>query len=178
VRPAAVAGIGLAWLASCSADAGSGDGVGVGPARASIEAVDLDGLAKAIEGYRGAPLLVNFWAMWCVPCVQELPELAAVRKELRANGGEVLGVAMDLTAEGYTHEGVLAKLPEFLRKSRIDYPNVLYGDTDPFPVIERFRLPGPIPVTLAFDRRGQRVAMHEGRATLDELRELAAAAAR
>ena len=36
----------------------------------------LDGSALSVAGLRGKPLLLNFWASWCVPCVKELPEIA------------------------------------------------------------------------------------------------------
>ena len=44
---------------------------------------------------RGQPLLLNFWATWCAPCVKELPELVQFQQEHRAQGWRVLGLAVD-----------------------------------------------------------------------------------
>jgi cytochrome c biogenesis protein CcmG/thiol:disulfide interchange protein DsbE len=52
----------------------------------------LDGGTVDLAAYRGRPLLVNFWASWCRPCVKEFPLLRAVRERHRADGLEVIGV--------------------------------------------------------------------------------------
>src|SRR5207249_3586751 len=44
-------------------------------AQASVSTGDLEAIRRAISDRRGAPLLVNFWAVWCDPCVEELPDL-------------------------------------------------------------------------------------------------------
>jgi len=48
-----------------------------------------------MQGLRGRPLLINFWATWCPPCVEELPLLDAFFMENMANGWQVLGLAVD-----------------------------------------------------------------------------------
>ncbi|HEX6676480.1 MAG TPA: TlpA disulfide reductase family protein [Actinomycetes bacterium] len=52
----------------------------------------LDGGTVDLAAYRGRPLLINFWASWCRPCVKEFPLLRAVRERHRADGLEVIGV--------------------------------------------------------------------------------------
>jgi cytochrome c biogenesis protein CcmG/thiol:disulfide interchange protein DsbE len=52
----------------------------------------LDGGAVDLAAYRGRPLLINFWASWCRPCVKEFPLLRAARERHRADGLEVIGV--------------------------------------------------------------------------------------
>lgn len=54
-----------------------------------------NGEAVSLAALRGRPLLVNFWATWCPPCVEELPLLNAFHKTHAAQGWQVLGLAVD-----------------------------------------------------------------------------------
>jgi thiol-disulfide isomerase/thioredoxin len=49
----------------------------------------------ALVTLRGRPLLVNFWATWCPPCIEELPLLSSFFQQNRAKGWQVLGIAVD-----------------------------------------------------------------------------------
>ncbi len=141
-----------------------------------VSTVDLDGLRQALAAYRGRPLLVNFWAMGCVPSVQDLPALHAARAAVVAGGGDVVGVAMDLTAEGHSREQVEAALPEFLSKRGLDLSVLLYTGGDLRAVAEAFDLSGSLPSTLAINAAGEVVAVHAGQATAEQFAALVAAA--
>ncbi len=54
-----------------------------------------DGKPQPMDSFRGKPLLLNFWATWCPPCVEELPLLDAFYQEQKAKGWQVLGLAVD-----------------------------------------------------------------------------------
>jgi peroxiredoxin len=56
---------------------------------------DLDGKPRPLSEWRGRWLLVNFWATWCAPCMEEIPVLIRAQAEQGARGLQVLGVAMD-----------------------------------------------------------------------------------
>jgi cytochrome c biogenesis protein CcmG/thiol:disulfide interchange protein DsbE len=60
-----------------------------------ISLATVDGRTVALSDYRGRPVIVNFWASWCVPCREEFPLLAAARAAHQAEGLEILGVIHD-----------------------------------------------------------------------------------
>ena len=57
--------------------------------------VTLDGKKISLADYKGRPVLINFWATWCVPCKLEMPWFAEFRTKYQGQGFEILGVAED-----------------------------------------------------------------------------------
>ncbi len=76
----------------------------------------LDG-TLAMSGFKGRPVLVNFWATWCPPCVDELPLLESFFKEQGSRGVQVLGLAID------RQEAVVP----FLKKLPLSFPVAMAG---------------------------------------------------
>lgn len=65
----------------------------------------------AMESFRGRPLLINFWATWCAPCVEELPLIDDFYRQNKDNGWQVLALAVDR----------LAPVQSFLRKMPLGF---------------------------------------------------------
>ncbi|WP_404300387.1 TlpA disulfide reductase family protein [Alicycliphilus denitrificans] len=112
----AVAGLGGAGLAAWR--------LRVGAVQEGSHAVFWDASFEGLGGetlrmasMRGRPLLLNFWATWCPPCVQELPLLNAFYDENRAKGWQVLGLAIDQPGN----------VQKFLQRMPLDFPVVLGG---------------------------------------------------
>jgi peroxiredoxin len=78
---------------------------------------DPDGQAQPIAQWRGRPLVVNFWATWCPPCVEEMPALQQVRNTYLGRGVEVIGIGIDSAG----------KIAEFRDKYRITLPLLVAG---------------------------------------------------
>src|SRR5881628_2063133 len=70
-------GLSLLLAAACGGERGGGSR-GARPREPRIEVVRLEGIDTALRELRGKGVLLNFWAIWCAPCVAELPELAKV----------------------------------------------------------------------------------------------------
>ena len=141
---------------------------------AKVEVADLDGIHAALRGLRGRPVFVNFWATWCVPCVEELPALAKLAREDDVAGAAFLGISLDswVTGNGSETED---KVRSVLAKAGTGYNNLIYrGDQDP--LIEGFELPGPIPYSVLYDGRGTRVTSWAGPAPIQEVRRAIASA--
>lgn len=98
----------------------------------------------ALEPFRGRPLLVNFWATWCPPCVEELPLLNAFYQAHASEGWQVLGLAVDQPAA----------VQRFLQKLPLAFPVAMAG----FAGIETSRslgnLGGGLPFTVVWGRDG------------------------
>ncbi|MBP1637001.1 MAG: thioredoxin [Acidobacteria bacterium] len=135
-----------------------------GPAAREVRVTDLPALERAIEGYRGQALLVNFWASWCEPCLDELPELVQVAGEFRRRGVVVLTVSYDLLTGGGPREDVVRDVEAFVAEQRMDLPVFIYDGPDQ-EINRRFGLPEAVPVTIAIDKTGKVVDRHVGRAT-------------
>jgi len=69
----------------------------IGTARPAFELKDLDNELRNIDEWNGKVLLVNFWATWCPPCKKEMPAFIELQEEYKAQGFEVIGIALDDT---------------------------------------------------------------------------------
>ena len=127
----------------------SGDDPAPAGAAPPFETVDLDGRPVRLADHRGTPVLINFWASWCVPCRREFPLLQAVHDDDEVT---VLGVVFEDTVDAAR---------AFMREQGATWP----GLRDPGGRIAEaydvgFR-PG-LPVTVAVDREGVLVDRHVG----------------
>lgn len=104
----------------------------------------LDGPTVTLAALAGRPVLVNVWASWCKPCVDELPLFVALDRAHRAAGLQVVGVAVD--AE-------LAPVEDAVERHGLTYPVLHDGNGS---ASKAFRLE-QIPATFLFDARGRLV---------------------
>ena len=104
-----------------------------------------DGSTLALAGLRGRPLLVNFWATWCPPCIAELPLLSAFYTENKANGWQVLGLAVDKPEP----------VARFLAQTPVSFPVALAGLQGANLTRELGNTAGGLPFSLLFDASGQ-----------------------
>lgn len=106
-----------------------------------------EGQALSMASFRGRPLLLNFWATWCPPCVAELPLLNQFFKDQKAKGWQVLGLAVDQPSAVRT----------FLGRAPVDFPVGMAGlnGTDLSRALGN--LTGGLPFTVLFDAKGRTV---------------------
>jgi thiol-disulfide isomerase/thioredoxin len=142
-----------------AAAAGGAGADAAGAPAAPVAWADLDGLRAALAERRGRPVLLNFWATWCVPCVEELPDLARLARQSEGVVA-LLGVSFDgwVSGDGPQTEN---KVKGFLSVAGATYPNLIYrGDQDP--VLEAFDLSGAVPYSILYDAEGRVVERWDG----------------
>ena len=64
-------------------------------------ALTIDGKAQHLSDYRGKVVVLNFWASWCPPCVEEAPALNRLQRHIEPMGGTILGVSIDEDPAAY-----------------------------------------------------------------------------
>lgn len=98
-----------------------------------------------LQALRGQPLVLNFWATWCPPCVAELPLLSSFSRENAANGWQVLGIAVDQAAAVRT----------FLDRVPVAFPVALAPQGGIALSRSLGNLAGGLPFTVVFGADGQ-----------------------
>lgn len=119
-------------------------------APADFELPTIDGGIIKLSDYRGKVVVLDFWATWCPPCRQEVPQLARIARENNTRGVEVIGLHIDDRGRS---------TPEAIRKF-IDGFGVNYTiamASDEMFVSYLGEEEGTIPQTLVFDRKGRLV---------------------
>lgn len=125
---------------------------------------DREGDTRSIGDFSGRVILLNFWATWCPPCLEEIPALDALHRELGDGGLSVVGVALE------DAEPVRA----FADEHDVGYP-LLVGGREAFDIAAEYgNGRGTLPYSVVIDRTGTIRATHQGALTRAEARELVA----
>ena len=142
----------LCWLTGCQ-PATEHDDIEIGSAIPEFQLARLDGDVVSSSSYRGGPVVLNFWATWCRPCVKEIPTLRTLAEHSNA---QVVTIAID--------KGGADVVRPFVEKHGIGY-TVLLGDREIFKRFDGWA----IPYTLVLDSSLRIVSMHRGYVSLRSL---------
>jgi len=134
---------------------------GAGPAAAEgFTLTDAGGKAHRLADYRGKWVIVNFWATWCPPCLEEIPDLVSLSEARR--DVQVFGIAMEFQDA--------KQVLQFAEGMFVNYPIVL-GDQKLADSLGGIK---GLPTTLVYDPSGALAARHAGKLTRKQLEEMIA----
>ena len=114
-----------------------------------------DGTPVGIAAFRGKTILLNLWASWCRPCVEEMPALARLQAALGSANFEVIAISIDRKPEDGR---------SWLKANKIELP--FYSDPEA-KLYDAIKAPG-LPVSLFIDKEGREVGRISGAVPWDE----------
>jgi thiol-disulfide isomerase/thioredoxin len=110
----------------------------------SLSLPDLEGRPQRLSQWQGKVLVVNFWATWCVPCREEMPEFVRAQKEFGPRGLQFVGIAVDKPD----------LVSQFAAELQLNYP-ALIGGYDAFDLSKSLgNQLAALPFTIILDRDG------------------------
>ena len=129
-----------------------------------ISLPDTKGREQALAQWKGKVLVVNFWATWCVPCREEMPQFVKMQRELGDRGVQFVGIAIDQPD----------KIDAFANELTLNYPALVGG----YGAIELSKAMGnrlgALPFTVIVDRVGRVAHTHLGPVKEGDLRSILA----
>ena len=130
----------------------------------SVPLKTLDGKEFKISDREGKVLLLNFWATWCIPCIEEMPELVKLQEELGPKGFEILGMntqAEDLEVEGITMEELELQVRELIKTKKLNY-EIVWSSSEAYEKAAEIAQMPVVPISLLIDADGKVVAVFKG----------------
>ncbi|MES2535121.1 MAG: TlpA disulfide reductase family protein [Pseudomonadota bacterium] len=121
---------------------------------------DAQGTMRALSQWKGKTLVVNFWATWCAPCVDEMPELVALQTEVASKNTQIIGIGIDSAAN----------IREFGSKYKISYPLYSAGMVGTDLSRQFGNQAGGLPFTVLITADGKVKKTYLGRLNMKELR--------
>jgi thiol-disulfide isomerase/thioredoxin len=145
------------------------------PADRVIEVKDVmpikaNQISDLIESYSGEKaVLLNVWATWCIPCIEEFPHIVDVQNEFR-DDLQVIFISADFPEE-------IDRIHGFLKDQKVDWQTYLKDDRDePFINAVWEKWSGAIPATVIYNKNGSNLTFFDRSATYEEFKELASQA--
>lgn len=120
---------------------------------------DISGVRRHISEWDGKVIAINFWASWCLPCLEEVPLLVQLQSQYGSDGFQVIGIALQQPEE----------ILGFIQDHNMNYP-VLAAEMEVIAVAEAYgNMIGALPYTAVIDRKGEIVFTKHGPVSKDEL---------
>ena len=149
-------------------DAEDGDGSAIPAPGYDMELTDQFGKIHTLADYKGKVIFLNFWATWCGPCRNEMPDIQKLYEEYSARGEDAEAVILGIAGPEIGQEGTREEIADFMDENGYTYP-VLMDETG-----ELFSQYGisAFPTTFMIDREGNVYGYVTGQMTEDIMRSI------
>lgn len=114
----------------------------------TLRTVDIDGYNLEIQKHKGSVVLVDFWATWCIPCVEQFPHTVQLHEKYSGQGLAVLSLSFD-------DEGSEADVRNFLREQKAYFLNLRSEYGAGTESMEKFDLDAAVPHYRLYDHTGK-----------------------
>jgi len=118
-----------------------------------IEFTDLSAQTWGAERFKGKTVVINFWATWCPPCIEELPLIDAFYKANQSKSFQVVGLAVDQPSQ----------VRRFLTQKPLQFPNGLAGMVGSELGVSLGNAQSALPYSVLFDAKGRLLAQKAGK---------------
>lgn len=131
----------------------------IGKTRPEFAMMDIEGNIRNIKDWDGQIVLLNFWATWCPPCLEEIPGFIEIQQELDNRGFQIIGVAVDNEED----------VREFANEMAMNYP-ILAGEMEAIELSQKYgNTIGGLPFSAIIDKNGKVTHTIMGELTKDRL---------
>ncbi len=110
-------------------------------------AADITGRALSASRFKGKIVLIDFWATWCEPCLEEMPTVLKLYNQYHPKGFEIIGINLDPAEDK-------AKLPAFLSEKQMSWPQFCDGNVWQNQMVRKYGVRA-IPSTILIDQNGK-----------------------
>jgi peroxiredoxin len=133
----------------------------------ALDTIGSAGVASLVHNNTKKLRLINLWATWCVPCVQEYPELVTLNRMYRDRGFELISISTDENA-------ARSKALKFLEKQECSSPNYIYTGDEKYQLMETIdpKWQGALPYSLLVEPGGKIIYAKQGAIDPEQLRKL------
>jgi len=116
----------------------------IGQTRPEFAMMDIEGNIRNIKDWDGQVVLLNFWATWCPPCLEEIPDFIEVQEALENKGLQIIGVAVDNEED----------VRQFASDMAMNYP-IMAGEMEAIELSQKYgNSIGGLPFSAIIDKNG------------------------
>lgn len=117
----------------------------IGQTRPEFAMLDLEGNMRNIKDWDGQVVLLNFWATWCPPCLEEIPDFIEVQEQMQDKGLQIIGIAVDNEED----------VRQFVDDMGMNYP-VMAGEYEAIELSQKYgNSIGGLPFSAIIDKNGK-----------------------
>lgn len=133
----------------------------------SVDTLNAGQLNEIINNRNGKILFINFWATWCVPCVEEFPDIIKLAENYKEKDVEFLSLSVDLLKE------INSAVIPFIQKQQVNFPVFVIPEKESEKVINLVKPEwnGAIPATVVYSREGKLISFITGLADYDTFKQ-------